>query len=77
MASQGTTKATRQELARNLADRRDSVPEVGMMIQLVETMLDETKSSMVTAATDQLVGLQGRAKAYADILSLMKRLPQF
>lgn len=77
MASQGTIKATRQELAKTLADRRDSVPEVAIMIQLVETLLDETKNSMVTASTEHLVGLQGRAKAYADVLGMMKRLPQF
>jgi len=47
------------------------------MIQLVEAMLDETKNSMVTAATEQLVGLQGRAKAFADILGMMKRQSQF
>lgn len=54
---------------------RRSVPEVAMMVELIQARLDDTKDKLVTAAPEAFAHMQGAAQELQWLLKGLTKAP--
>ena len=56
-----------------LRERSQSSPDIDAMIKVIEAMFDFTKDRLVDATGDELLRLQGEARAFKNLARMIGR----